>query len=185
MLFLMLMCSIVPCASFAASCTLPSDYLAYSQQIPERVSQQFCHPDPGYDPLLLIRAAIKVDAPVFRIIAVKREESGKVLGVRLYQFNKDGNNHEAVKGQPQAVIDFQKKLHGFEAWVKGRKTTISCYEHMFRFKMHGIFGLTINRPLNPEGRVTADGKPTTILLINTSNKDHWRWVLDDGELVHF
>jgi hypothetical protein len=177
--------SIALYASTAVACALPVESFDNAEPFPQRVRERFCNPGVGYASLLMIQAAVSGDSPVFRVIAVKRDDSGYVERLRLYQFDKEGNDHPDVAGEPQAVIDFKGNSPKFEARVKGLRTTISFVEHIFEFDMHGIFGLRIKQHLNSEGRITIGGRPASVLLISTTNKDHWRWVLDDGEMVHF
>lgn len=170
-------------SSFA--CTLPTGTLGNAELFPHRVRERYCNPEAGYTSLLLIKAAIDGSTPVFRIIAVRRDESGNVQSVRLYQFDKNGNDLIDAVREPQAVIDFKGSSPRFEGRVKGRKVIISFVEHTFGFDMRGIFGLRINQQLNAEGRITIGGKPTSVLLISTLNKHHWNWVLDDGLRTSF
>lgn len=183
--FLFFLSSIALYASTTVGCPLPVESFGNAEPFPQRVREQFCNPEAGYSSLLLIQAAISKDSPVFRIIAVGRDGSDQVERLRLYQFDKDGNEHLDVAGEPQAVIDFKGSSPKFEARVKGLRTTISLAEHIFDFNMHGIFGLRIKEHLNSEGRITIGGRPASVLLIRTSNNANWRWVLDDGEMVHF
>jgi hypothetical protein len=177
--------SIALYASTAVACALPVESFDNAEPFPQRVRERFCNPEAGYTSLLMIQAAVSGDSPVFRVIAVRRDGSDHVERLRLYQFDKEGNDHPEVGGEPQAVIEFKGSSPKFEARVKGLRTTISFVEHIFEFDMHGIFGLRIKQHLNSEGRITIGGRPASVLLISTTNKDHWRWVLDDGEMVHF
>ncbi len=178
------MCLVV-CIANALACDLPTDVLDTDQLIPKSVQARYCNPGEGHASFLLIRAAVIVDKPVFRIITVKKDGADRVQGVRLYQFDKYGNNHPDVAGEPQAVIDFKGQYPAFKARVKGKRTMISFLESKFEFKMRGLFGLTIKQHLNAKGRISIAGSPTSVLIIRTANEDHWQWVLDDGKPVHF
>jgi len=173
------------CTSAAIACNLPFDSLSPEEKIPQEALDRFCIPEEGYTSLLLIQAAINEDSPVFRIIAVKRDDLHLVQGVKLYQFDKDGNAHPDFWGQPQAVIAFERNSPQFEAQVKGKRATVSFGEQTFEFDMGGIFGVRVTQNLNSAGRLTVDQKPTSILLVNTLNRDRWRWIFDDGEQAHF
>ena len=81
----------VLCTTSAAACNLPIAYLEDEKQFPEPVLERFCNPEEGYDSLLLMQVAIDEDTPVLRVIAVKRNDSKPVQGVRLYQYDKEGN----------------------------------------------------------------------------------------------
>lgn len=146
-------------ASTAIACVLPVESFGNAEPFPQRVREQFCNPEAGYTSLLLIRAAISEDSPVFRIIAVRRNGSDHVERLKLYQFDKDGKEHLDVAGEPQAVIDFKRSSPRFEARVKGLRTTISFEEHIFEFKMHGIFGKKIRSiSIRKEG-LSSEGGP--------------------------
>lgn len=54
--------------------------------IPPSVIDTYCNPTAPFEHLLLIRAAIRVDKPVYRIVAIKREQYQKVTAVKLFQF---------------------------------------------------------------------------------------------------
>jgi len=176
---------VVLSTSGAAACLPSIDALSNSEQIPQQVLDRFCNPEAGYDSLLLIKAAVQRDAPIFRVIAVSRDDRDSVQSVRLYQFDQDGQGHPDFLWQPQAVIDFKGNSRTFEARVKGRKATVSFEEKTFAFDMGGLFGLTITQNLNPVGRITVDRQPASVVLIETANRENWRWVLDSGEQVRF
>jgi len=182
--FCLLIISVSWALSFSFACDLPADLRDNRELLPERVQHRFCHPDEGFRSLLLIRTAVNKDAPVYRIIAVKHGHEGTAHAVRLFQFDRHGNDHQPVSGENQAVIDFHRDGI-FEARVKGKKTTVSFAERSFEFVMHGLFGLRINQPLDATGMITAAGKPTNVLLIQTPDKDEWQWVFMDGKRAPF
>jgi hypothetical protein len=167
----------------AAGCLPAIDSLSPTDHIPQQVLYRFCNPEIGYDSLLLIQAAIKQDSPIFRVIAVKRGIRHSVQSVRLYQFDQDGNTHPDFFWQPQAVIDFKGNSPRFEAFVKGQRTTVSFERETFEFQIDGPFGIRIKQKLNAKGRITIDQKSTSIIIISTSNRNYWHWILDDGERV--
>lgn len=173
---------------FSTSCViageLPAGLRDHAELIPERVQQRFHHPDEGFHSLLLIRTAINEGAPVFRIIAIRKDNADVVQSVRLFQFDQHGNDHAEFSGEKQAVIEFQSD-DVFEARVKGKRTTVSFAGQSFEFVMHGIFGLRIKQPVDAEGKITVEGKPAGVLLIRTSDKDEWQWVCDDGTRLAF
>ena len=157
--FRLLLGSVVLYTSSAVACTLPTDSLGNAKLFPQQVRERFCNPEAGYISLLLIRAAVNKSTPVFRTIAVRKDGSDQVQSVRLYQFDKDGNDHPDVAGEPQAVIDFNGSSPMFQARVKGKKTTISFAERTFKFNMRGLYRLRIKQDLDAEGRITIGGKP--------------------------
>lgn len=167
------------------SCNLPADYLNDTKLLPERVVDRFCYPDEGYESLLLIRAAVSEDSPVFRIVSAKRIGLQYPQEVRLYQFDRDGNDHPPVGGEVQNVIDFQGNSDHFEERVKKKKTTISFSDQNFKFQIHGLFGLTIEQPLDSDCRIIVNGTRASILLIRSPRKSNWEWVLENGEKVPF
>lgn len=169
----------------APACGLPTNILIADQLIPKSVIERYCNQDEGYTPFLLIRAAVIEDKPVFRIVTVKKDSVERVQSVRLYQFNKDGDEHPDVAGESQAAIDFKGKYPVFKARVKGKETTISFRDQTFEFRMHGFFGVTIKKNLNAEGRINVEGHPSSVLLIRSANKNYWQWILDDGRPVKF
>lgn len=178
---LLLLVSVVALMSNAAACIPAIESLGDTDQMPSQVLNRFCHPEAGYDSLLLIRAALDTDDPVFRIIAVRKDGSGSILNVRLYQFNRRGQGLPAVFGQPQAVIDFESKPPVYVAQVKGFRTSISFEGGTFTFDMGGFFNTRIREHLNPGGKIAIDTKPASILLISTSNRQNWRWLTDNGQ----
>jgi len=171
-------------ASSGIACDLPEDLRDNPAMLPGRVQQRFCQPPEGFHSLLLIRTAINEDAPVYRIIAIRKNSSDVVADVRLFQFDQHGNDHPEVSGENQAVIDFEVGKV-FKAQVKGKKTTVSFVDQSFEFTIHGVFGLRIRQPVNAEGNITAAGKATNVLLIRTSDKDEWQWICHDSERVRF
>jgi hypothetical protein len=152
--------SIVLYTSSAVACTLPTDSLGNAELFPQRVREQFCNPEAGYTSLLLIQAAINEDTPVFRVIAVRRDGSDHVQNVRLYQFDKDGNDHPDVAGEPQAVIDFKGSSSRFEARVKGRKTPFPLWNTPSSSICAEFTGLGSSSILTRrEGLPSAEGSP--------------------------
>ncbi|PLY06884.1 MAG: hypothetical protein C0622_00295 [Desulfuromonas sp.] len=167
------------------ACDLPTDNGAGVRLFPPLVRERFCQPEEGYASLLLIRAAVNEDRPVYRVIAVEDDDAESVRSVRLYQFDAAGNEHPEVGGEPQAVIDFAGTSPRFEARVKGRRTTISFAQSKFEFSIYGLFGLKISQALNERRDITVGGSTARVLLMTTSDRDHWRWVLENGEQVAF
>lgn len=119
-LFLSFLGSLVLCTSCAAACIFSVDSLEEAEQVPQQVLDRFCNPEPEYDPLLLIQAAIDKGSPVPRAISARRDVMGPVQNVRLYQFDKDGDPHPNFLWQSQAVIGLEGISPWFEARVKGR-----------------------------------------------------------------
>lgn len=171
--------------SRANTCPLPIEQLDPLIIFPKQVRQKYCNPDTGYNSLLLIEAAINEDEPVYRIITVQQVGADTPKSVKLYQFDKAGNDHTEVKGETQAIIDFQKNDLKFDARVKGRKTTLTFAEGQFKFNMGGLFGLKIDRPYDSNGRILVNDQPVSALLIRSTRKSHWNWVSDNGELMPF
>lgn len=122
---------------------------------------------------------------MFRVIAVTRNDSKLVQGVRLYQYDKEGNPHPAFWWQSQAVIDFEGNPSKFEACVKGMPSTISFENHQFKFNMGETLGLTLKMALNEQGRISVGTAASSALLVRTTNIEHWRWILDNGDSVSF
>jgi len=183
--FVSFLASALVCTSSATACIPSIEYLENAEQVPHQVLERFCLPEPGYDSFLLMQTAINKDSPVFRVIAVRRDATEAVRNVRLYQFDQDGRGHPKFLWQSQAVIDFKGNPSSFTARVKGRGATVSFNNQAFEFDMGGPFGLRIKQDLDATGRITIDQKTASVLLLKTSNRDHWRWVLDSGEQVPF
>ena len=154
-------------------------------KIPEPVINTYCNPKESFESFLLIRAAIRVKNPVYRIITIKRKNN-VITYVKLLQFLSDGTPHPPQNNQDQDEIIFKKNHSDFVAKVKGNKTTISFTSDTFQFTIHRIIGgMTIRQALNSDGEITLSGGTTQLLLIQTIRKEKWRWVLNDGTLVDF
>ena len=173
--------------SKVSACTLPLH--ATNGDIPAMpisVTNAYCQPKGPFKSLLLIRTAINVSDPVYRIIVLERDAANTLTGVKLLQFLSDGTPHPRQNNQDQDEIIFSRTGQNFEAKVKGIKTTISFSQLTFQFKIHRtIGGLSIRQHLNHKGRITVAGKETQLLLIQTASKKKWRWALNDGALVDF
>ncbi|PON17855.1 hypothetical protein C2W62_11045 [Candidatus Entotheonella serta] len=119
----------------AYACDLPQPLTNLNiPEIPQSVINIYCNPIEPFEHILFIRSAVRVQKPVYRIIAVKRDINEVVTEVKLFQFSSDGTPHPKHSGQNQDEILFRANGRGFEAEVKGIKTTISFTESTFQIE---------------------------------------------------
>ena len=64
-------------------------------------------------------------------------------------------------------------------------STISFEDQQFEFDICGTLGLTLKMALNEQGRISVGSASSSVLLVRTTNTDHWRWILDNGDSVSF